>query len=72
MRHAREKLGYGVAKIDAAVAQALVAEAAQRVCLAKGTPIEQKPESHEIAEILSVVLDDIRREAMKALGIRIN
>ena len=72
LRYAREKQGYSFSRIDAELARALTAEAAQRVAITNDRPISELPPAHEIFEILSVVLDDVKDEARKVLQIAMN
>lgn len=72
LRSAREGQGYGIAKLDRAIAHALLVEAMQRAAMVTETPAGEAPDNGAILEIFSVMLQDVRDEAEKMLRGRLN
>jgi hypothetical protein len=72
MRHAREAQGFGFGRVDQAIAQALLIEAAQRAALAAGNPIEVMPPKADVAEIFEVVVEDIKTAGLRQIRGRLN
>lgn len=72
LRHARETLGYDFDQINAALARALVCEAAQRVAIEAGTPIAHMPPAHQTYAAMSALMEDVKREARSVLGVVVN